>query len=266
MARHHLASIIPAPAPARLVVEQTPGGILLPPGVAAKLNAKSALAAAEALVAGLPVASPQGAEAAVLAAVHQLESRLAQTQAALTKAERRLRQLEQPNPAAQLLAQNPLFIDLETAGLKKTDPVLEVAVIDTQGHVLLSTLVNAGQQPIPPQATAVNGITNAMVVDAPAWADVAPLLQPLLAGRTVVAHNAKFEAKFLPPWDIAWVCSKKLADTMLGQRHGWGGLQARLAQCQLEPGPAHSAAGDCLSTLRLIRHLAGLAEPVALIY
>jgi hypothetical protein len=206
----------------------------------------------------------------LLSAIHRLSTQLEQTELKLAAAEARLHSLEPANlltfqPATQLLSRSPLFLDLETTGLKKTDAVVEVAVIDAQGHVLLSTLVNPGR-PIPPEVSAINGLTDDLVADAPRWTDVEPLLEPILTGRVVVAHNAKFEAKFLPPWQIDWVCSKDLADATLGKQDGRGGLAARLAQLGLQPGPAHSAAGDCLSTLRLVKHLAGDPSPVQLTY
>ncbi len=273
MTRRLLATLTPAPLKeaAAPTLAQTPGGILLPPGVAEKLSARAALAEAEALVAGLPTRS---AEAVLLAEVQHLAGQVNALQTALERTERRVTHVQPVPPAPlrpcapaqQLLARDPLFLDLETTGLKKTDRVIEVGLIDAQGRVLFSTLVNPGQ-PIPPESSAINGITDADVADAPAWEGIKPRLGRLLANRVIVAHNAKFEAKFLPAdWPIAWTCSKQLADQILGKREGWGSLPGRLAQLGLEPGPAHSAAGDCLSVLRLVRCLAGMTEPVELNY
>jgi DNA polymerase-3 subunit epsilon len=178
--------------------------------------------------------------------------------------------------ARKVLEREPLFLDLETTGLSKKDRIVEVGVTDAEGLVLLSTLVNPGRH-IPAEASQVNGVTDDLVADAPAWEEVAPALERLLAGRVVVAHNAKFEAKFLPAsWGIEWVCSKELADRALGKADYWdiahsplvfgGSLNARLYQCGLQPGPEHSAAGDCISAARLVKYLAGDARPVELIY
>jgi DNA polymerase III epsilon subunit-like protein len=259
---------------------QTASGILLPPGVADKLSARAAIAEAVALVDSLPL---RPAEDALLAEVKRLADQVAALSTALVRAEQRVAGIEhkpatpqlatynlrtfQPSPAAQaLLDRDPLFLDLETTGLKKVDHVVEVGIIDAQGQVLFSSLVNP-DCPIPANASEVNGVYDADVADAPAWPEVLPLLRRLLANRTVVAHNAKFEAKFLPAdWSIDWVCSKKLADSVLGKREGMGSLTVRLKQLGLLPGPAHSAAGDCLSTLRLVRSLAGETSPVELRY
>jgi DNA polymerase-3 subunit epsilon len=185
--------------------------------------------------------------------------------------------LERPysHRARQVLDGDPLFIDYETTGLSKDDRVVEVCVIDGSGRVLLSTLVNP-ERHIPAQATAVNGIDDDDVSDAPTWAEVAPALESLIGGRTVVAHNASFEAKYTPQvWGVRWVCSKKVADQALGKaayteiarnKQRGGSLEARLWQCGLTAGPEHTAAGDCISALRLMMYLAGDDRPTDLIY
>jgi hypothetical protein len=187
--------------------------------------------------------------------------------------ERRLPVLS-PRARQVLDKQEPLFIDYETTGLSKRDKIVEVCVMDGAGRVLLSTLINP-ERHIPADATAVNGISDGDVIDAPTWEEVAPDLEKLLTGRTVVAHNASFEAKYTPKWGIKWVCSKKLADEALGKapymaiahnKLRGGSLEARMYQCKLPPGPEHTAAGDCISTLRLLRYLAGYSQPVDLIY
>ncbi len=188
--------------------------------------------------------------------------------------------------ARQVLEQNPLFLDYETTGLRKSaqvrevdgrypttatagqHQVIEVSVIDANGRHIFHSRVNP-LRPVPAKISAMNGLTNDQVANAPAWAEVAPLLRQTLAGRVVVAHNAGFEALFTPPeWGITWVCSKALADEAFGRYHwseasDWrkgGSLAARLRQCGLQPGPAHTAAGDGLSALRLMRFLAGLEQ------
>lgn len=176
--------------------------------------------------------------------------------------------------AARVMAADPLFLDYETTGLnKRTDRVVEVCVLDSRGRVVFSTLVNP-QRAIPPHISALNGIYDSDVADAPTWRQIEPLLRQALAGRRVVAHNAPFEAKFTP-FEVDWVCSKDLADAALGKADWWeakqdwrkgGSLVARLRQCGLPAAQQHTAAGDCLGALRLMKHLAGDASPVELKY
>jgi DNA polymerase-3 subunit epsilon len=181
------------------------------------------------------------------------------------------------SPRARHLLDNeePLFLDLETTGRTKRDRIVEVSVLDARGQVVFSTLVNPERR-IPPETTEIHGIGDRDVADAPTWEQVKPQLRQMLENRVIVAHYAKFEAKFLPNnWGIEWVCSKELADAVFGKahwmeaKHDWrrsGKLADRVRQCGLQPGPEHSAAGDCLSALRLVRYLAGYGEPVNLTY
>jgi hypothetical protein len=175
--------------------------------------------------------------------------------------------------ARRVLAEgDPLFLDYETTGLYASQGarVVEVSVINSQGRVVFSTLVNP-QRPIPAEASAVHGIFNADVDGAPTWDDIAPALRFVLEHKTVVAFPARFERKFTPQdWAINWVCAKQLTDAALdnGQGHpaGAGSLAARLRQLGLELAEEHTAAGDSLSTLRLMRRLAGISGNVELVY
>ena len=98
-------------------------------------------------------------------------------------------------PHARIVA-----LDLETTGLvPATDRVVEVAAVAwcdgrEDGH--FHTLVNPGC-PIPATATAIHGITDAMVADAPTLAEILPALMVFCQADAVVAHNAKFDVNFL---------------------------------------------------------------------
>jgi DNA polymerase-3 subunit epsilon len=94
-----------------------------------------------------------------------------------------------------------VYLDFETTGLNPFggDRVCEVGLVRTrQGQVEaeFSSLVNPGR-PISPGAAAVNGLTDRMVAGAPRFADLLPQLLGLLAGATIVAHNAAFDLNFL---------------------------------------------------------------------
>ncbi|MCW3664158.1 3'-5' exonuclease, partial [Burkholderia cenocepacia] len=60
---------------------------------------------------------------------------------------------------------NFILLDTETTGLDESAEIVEIAVIDDAGNVLLNTLVKP-KHPIPNSATAIHGITNAMVATA----------------------------------------------------------------------------------------------------
>jgi hypothetical protein len=258
-------------------------------------EAEAIVAAAEPLIAAARAAiSAQDETASLRARIQELERELEmergrspqppsrqERQTLSQRVTRRVKQalgteLPVRSPRARHLLDNeaPLFLDLETTGRTKRDRIVEVSVVDAQGQVVFSTLVNPERR-IPPETTEIHGISDQDVADAPTWGQVEPQLRQVLQGRVIVAHYAKFEAKFLPSWGIEWVCSKELADAVFGKahwmeaKHDWrrsGKLADRVRQCGLQPGPEHSAAGDCLSALRLVRYLAGYGEPVNLIY
>jgi DNA polymerase-3 subunit epsilon len=113
-------------------------------------------------------------------------------------------------------------VDLETTGLFPShDRVVEVAVVslDPVGRVTDSwvTLVDPGRDLGP---THIHGLTGRHIAGAPTFADVAPELLWRLSGRTLVAHNVRFDLGFLHaetqrlgiPWGpVAGVCTMSVA-------------------------------------------------------
>ena len=93
-----------------------------------------------------------------------------------------------------------VVLDLETTGLKATeDRITEVGAVKVRGGEVLGelrTFVHPGCR-IPPAITAVTGITDAMVRDAPTLLSVLPTVLRFLDGAVFVAHNAAFDLGFL---------------------------------------------------------------------
>ena len=91
-------------------------------------------------------------------------------------------------------------IDFETTGFdSELDRVVEVGVVCFH-HGEVSNRVNWLVQPgmpIPEGAISVHGITDAMVADAPGFAQVAEELRQVLVGHLPVAYNATFDRKFM---------------------------------------------------------------------
>ena len=92
------------------------------------------------------------------------------------------------------------FVDLETTGATATsDRITEIGIVevDADGSVReWQQLVNPGTR-IPTFIEQLTGISNAMVADAPAFADVAGETLRRLEGRLFIAHNARFDYGFL---------------------------------------------------------------------
>ncbi len=92
------------------------------------------------------------------------------------------------------------FVDLETTGGNLAgNRIIEVGVVAARGGELeseWSTLVNPGMA-IPYGIQRFTGITEEMVEQAPAFADIAADLARRFEGRVFVAHNARFDYGFL---------------------------------------------------------------------
>jgi DNA polymerase-3 subunit epsilon len=103
-------------------------------------------------------------------------------------------------PLTQLLDRPLIFLDLETTGAAaQFDRITEIGLIEVdRGRPVgeWSSLVNP-ERPIPSTIESLTGITDAMVADAPTFAELAPELYQRLAGKTLVAHNARFDFGFL---------------------------------------------------------------------
>lgn len=92
---------------------------------------------------------------------------------------------------------NTVVLDTETTGLDKAAEVCEISLVDGRtGLVLLDTLVKP-TRPISPGAAKVHGIDDAMVAEAPSWADLHDLIIRLLSGVTVVIYQQDFDLRLM---------------------------------------------------------------------
>jgi DNA polymerase III epsilon subunit-like protein len=99
-----------------------------------------------------------------------------------------------------------VFIDFETTGLDENkDRIVEIAIVDESGKVLMNTLVNP-QIPIPPKLTKdVHGISDEMVASAPTLKELELELIRIIGEKRMVAYNVKFEMDFMPPQVKIWI-------------------------------------------------------------
>ena len=170
-----------------------------------------------------------------------------------------------------MFAPSIAFIDLETTGTTATgDRITEIGIVRVEDGELAeewSTLVNPGRS-IPEEIQALTGITNAMVRDAPTFAQVAGEVRERLEGHLFVAHNARFDWGFV---DHALrrargvlLAGSRLCTVRLARRLVPGlpsaGLDALIERFQLEMPARHRAAGDALATADLLQRLLGMAR------
>jgi DNA polymerase III subunit epsilon len=110
------------------------------------------------------------------------------------------RQLALDELGTPLIDATFVVLDLETTGLSAAvDRITEIGAVKVRGGEVLGelrTFVHPGR-PIPPGITAVTGITDAMVRDAPGLPAILPTVMRFLDGAVFVAHNASFDLGFL---------------------------------------------------------------------
>ncbi|MGK8676399.1 3'-5' exonuclease [Serratia marcescens] len=174
----------------------------------------------------------------------------------------------------QWLDNNCLILDTETTGLGEDTEIVEIAIIDTAGKTLIDTLVKPSK-PIPAEAAAIHGITDAMVMNAPNWRDICPEIDTLTSGRTVVTYNASYDARLLDQTDSIWgitpelknglsdfQCAMRAYAEFYGQISERGGYKwqkltaAAEQQGVIIEGTPHRALSDCLTTLGVIKAMA----------
>ncbi|HDX9701705.1 TPA: 3'-5' exonuclease [Bacillus thuringiensis] len=89
-----------------------------------------------------------------------------------------------------------VILDTQTTGLGENDEIVEIAVIDMIGKTLLHTLVKP-TIPIPDNITMIHGITNKMTVGGRNWNTVYSELLHIIANKTLLIYNAKFDVSML---------------------------------------------------------------------
>ena len=163
----------------------------------------------------------------------------------------------------QLLDAPLAIVDLETTGAHPAHHrVTEIAVIEVDGGEVAgewSTLVNPGTS-IPPAIQALTGITNAMVADAPSFGALAAQLHERLAGRVLVAHNARFDYGFLRqeferaglPFRAQTLCTVKLS-RRLYPAHARHNLDSVMQRHGIACKARHRAMGDADAVWQFLR-------------
>jgi DNA polymerase III subunit epsilon len=94
-----------------------------------------------------------------------------------------------------------VFLDLETTGINvSADRIVEISLLKVSpngNEQWMTTLVNP-EMPIPPKVTAIHGISDADVANAPTFKEIAKKLAQFLEGCDLAGYNAiKFDIPLL---------------------------------------------------------------------
>jgi len=160
-----------------------------------------------------------------------------------------------------------IVLDTETTGLGGDAQIVEIAIVSTQGETLLNTLVRP-TCPIPPEASAIHGITDADVRDAPLWPEVwQQVLGVFEQARVVTVWNLDFDVRLMEQSCLAYgidygadldalstrpaaVCAMNKHAAWFGEPHRDGGYRWQALN------GGHRARGDCLAVIERLKEMA----------
>jgi len=156
-------------------------------------------------------------------------------------------------------------VDIETTGgSARLERITEIAVYIYDGKSIVdeySTLVNP-ERNIPYFITALTGISNEMVEDAPKFFEVAKKIVEITEGNIFVAHNARFDYSFIRQEFsmLGYNFKRPLLDTVSLSRkllpgHKSYSLGNLCKDLGIEIRGRHRASGDALATVRLMELL-----------
>jgi DNA polymerase-3 subunit epsilon len=97
---------------------------------------------------------------------------------------------------AVLSVPNVVFLDTETTGLDGNAEIIEVAVVDGFGNVLVDSFIRP-TRPIPFGASAVHRIFDHHVAGAPQWIEVYPSIAAAIQNRLVIVYNAEYDSRLM---------------------------------------------------------------------
>ncbi len=162
-----------------------------------------------------------------------------------------------------------LFLDTETTGLSPSSgaDLVEVAIVNDDGDVILNTLVDPGSQ-IPPEVAAIHGITDSMVSGAPPVAEVRQQVLKLVRGVELVIYNAPFDTAFFPGIEqtaaATRCCMRRFSDewpcrVWSAEQDGWKRQKLSTAAAHVghdwQGAGAHRALADALACRTVWRWL-----------
>ena len=160
-----------------------------------------------------------------------------------------------------------IVLDTETTGLKNDDEIIQLAVLEPRTmKPLIDTRVKPTKS-IAKEATAVHGLTNHDVLDAPTFDKLYPELETIFnRSSQVVIYNAAYDIRMLsqsrkpyglPPFSIETdpsrvTCAMEIFSSYVGD---WNGRKGDF-QWQKLPLAQHRPIQDCISTLNVLRRMA----------
>jgi DNA polymerase-3 subunit epsilon len=165
------------------------------------------------------------------------------------------------------------IVDIETTGGNASlDKITEIAVILHDGQKIVrefSTLINP-ECSIPYSITALTGITNDMVADAPRFYEVARELVEMTENKIFVAHNVAFDYGFVRnefqrlgfEYKRERLCTVRLSRRLVPGHPSYS-LGNICRALNIEISDRHRALGDARATAQLLNYLLSRETPAS---
>ncbi len=151
-----------------------------------------------------------------------------------------------------------VICDTETTGLSADDEIVEIALIDGEGSVLLNTLVKPTRLTSWPQAQRIHGISPEMVQHFPTIDFYHDVISEIVSGKHLIIYNSAYDMQYLKfaeekPAKIS--CAMKSYLNYSGGRR-WKKLDYVVDQIGYEfEGEAHRALADARAALAVWKFL-----------
>jgi len=169
---------------------------------------------------------------------------------------------------------NILVLDTETTGLGDKAEIIESGIINGSGETVMNTLVKPTIS-IPGEATAIHGITDDDLQNAPVFADAVEELEGLIQGKILLMYNAEYDLRSLrqtarkskvqinlEPAEIRCVMLEyaKFFGEWNPKHENWKWQSLANAARRTDYIPAegmlpHRAIADCVAALHVYRHM-----------
>lgn len=162
------------------------------------------------------------------------------------------------------------IVDIETTGGSPvSERITEIAVLIHDGEKIVDELVSLinPEKKIPYHITALTGISNAMVAEAPRFYEIAKKLVEITSDCVFVAHNVSFDYQFIRNefkrlgynYKREKLCTVQLSRKLIPGLNSYS-LGKICRHLQIEINGRHRAAGDAYATVNLFEYLLSLTN------
>lgn len=152
-----------------------------------------------------------------------------------------------------------VILDTETTGLGENDVIVQIGICNLKGEVLLDSLVKPTKRKrISKEATAIHHITMGMLENEPTFKELYPQIRNIFSKKGVLIYNVKFDSRLIKQTSkhdgvsiepVMGHCVMKDYAEFVGE---WSEYHGNYKYQKLLGGD-HSAIGDCLATLDVLK-------------